>query len=308
MSYCLLFAPGINVRKGAFQHSVRMLPATPLTIIVHAGAGGRVGEDLVAHRAGCAHAASSGWEVLRAHGSALDAVEVAVRCLEDNPLFNAGTGAVLNVLGQVELDASLMDGRTLRAGAVAAVQRIKNPVSLARKLLDAGVHVLLAGHGANRFATQAGIAECGEPSLIVARQRDRWQARHGTVGAVALDGHGDLAAATSTGGVFDKLPGRVGDSALIGAGTYADAHAAVSCTGVGEAIIRTALAKTVVDQAQAMGHIGVAVLRALRALQQQTGAEAGLIAIDRRGRIACARNTAHMPVAWVRDGATFSYS
>jgi beta-aspartyl-peptidase (threonine type) len=280
----------------------------PLTFIVHGGAGGRVGEDLATHRAGCTSAADCGWQVLRDGGSALDAVEVAVRCLEDNPLFNAGTGAALNTLGQVELDASLMDGRTLRAGAVAAVRRIKNPVGLARKLLDAGAHVLLAGEGANRFAAQAGIAECGELSLIVERQRERWHARHGTVGAVALDGRGHLAAATSTGGMFDKLPGRVGDSALIGAGTYADAHAAVSCTGVGEAIIRMALAKTAVDYAQVIGDLGAAVQRALSTLQQQTGAEAGLIAIGRRGQIAFARNTAHMSIAWVQAGTIVSYS
>lgn len=280
----------------------------PRTVIVHGGAGGRAGEDLAAHRAGCAHAAARGWRVLQDGGSALDAVEAAVRCLEDDPLFNAGTGAVLNVLGQVELDASLMDGRTLRAGAVAAVRRIKNPVGLARKVLEAGVHVLLAGEGANRFAAQVGIVECGELSLIVERQRERWQTRHGTVGAVALDAGGRLAAATSTGGLFDKLLGRVGDSAVIGAGTYADAHAAVSCTGAGEAIIRAVLAKAVVDQAQASGDLGAAVQRALRVLQRQTGAEAGLIAVDRCGHIAFARNTAHMPVAGVRAGSAFSYS
>jgi beta-aspartyl-peptidase (threonine type) len=280
----------------------------PLTIIVHGGAGGRIGEDLGAHRAGCAQAALRGWAVLQASGRALDAVEAAVRCLEDDPLFNAGTGAVLNALGEIELDASLMDGRTLRAGAVAAVRRIKNPIGLARKLLDAGVHVLLAADGATRFATQAGIPACDESVLIVTRQRERWQARHGTVGAVALDGRGDLAAATSTGGMFDKLPGRVGDSALIGAGTYADAHAAVSCTGLGEAIIRMALAKAVVDHAQANGDLATAVLRALRALQRQTGAEAGLIALDRHGRMAWARNTVHMPIACVRAGRALSYS
>lgn len=276
--------------------------------MVHGGAGGRAGEDLTAQRRGCVDAAGCGWAVLRAGGSALDAAEAAVRCLEDNPLFNAGTGAVLNSLGQVELDASLMDGLTLRAGAVAAVRRIRNPVTLARKLLDAGVHVLLAGDGANRFATQAGIAECGELALIVERQRERWHARHGTVGAVALDAQGRLAAATSTGGLFDKLPGRVGDSALIGAGTYADRQVAVSCTGTGEAIIRTALAKTVVDRAQSGAELGTAVQLALCYLQQRTGAEAGLIAVDGRGRIAFARNTAHMPIAWTQDGMVVSYS
>lgn len=280
----------------------------PATLIVHGGAGGRAGEDLTEHRRGCAEAAGSGWAVLRDGGSALDAVEAAVRRLEDNPRFNAGTGAVLNALGQVELDASLMDGRTLRAGAVAAVRRIRNPVTLARTLLDAGAHVLLAGDGANRFAAQAGVPECGELSLIVERQRERWQTRHGTVGAVALDAYGHLAAATSTGGLFDKLPGRVGDSAVIGAGTYADDRAAVSCTGVGEAIIRAALAKTVVDQVRSTGDVGVAVQAALRYLQRWTGAEAGMIAVDWRGRIAFARNTAHMPVAWVRADTAVSYS
>lgn len=279
---------------------------TSTIVLVHGGAGGRATDDLRAHRQGCAQAAGAGWAVLREGGGALDAVEAAVRALEDDPLFNAGTGAVLNALGQVELDASLMDGHTRRAGAVAAVRRIRNPVSLARKLLEGGGHVLLAGDGANRYAAQAGVPECGELTLVVERQRTRWHEHHGTVGAVALDARGRLAAATSTGGVFDKLPGRVGDSAVIGAGTYADAQAAVSCTGVGEAIIRMALAKTVVDRARE--DPGAAVQQALRELQQTTAAEAGLIALDAHGRLAFARNTATMPIAWVRAGAVASYS
>lgn len=270
-------------------------------IIVHGGAGSFPEAERPGARAGCCAAARSGWAILAGGGSALDAAQAAVAALEDNPLFNAGTGATLNSEGRIELDASIMDGPTLRAGAVAAVPRIKNPVGLARRILEDGRHVLLAAEGALRFAQAAGIPECDEQELVVARQQRRWRERHGTVGAVALDRHGHIAAATSTGGLFDKLPGRVGDSAIIGAGTWADTVAGVSCTGTGETIMRTVLARTTAGYVAAGQTPQAAASRALRLQQAKTGATGGLIALDRQGRVGYARNTRAMPICWIAD-------
>lgn len=271
-------------------------------IVVHGGAGSHRGDGLEARAAGCETAALQGLAVLRDGGTALDAVQAAVVVLENDPLFNAGTGAPLNAAGDVELDASIMEGKGLRAGAVAAVSGVPNPIALARAVLEDGRHVLLAGSGARQFAERHGVAVCDPHSLITAAQRDRWRERFGTVGAAALDRHGTLAAATSTGGLFGKLPGRVGDSALIGCGTYADGAAAVSCTGIGETIIRTVLAKAVCDRIAA-GEQTVAAVRAeIARLAARTGGEAGLIAMDREGRAAWASNAAHMPVCWLDGG------
>ena len=211
---------------------------TQPTIIVHGGAGRIPKAKLPQMRAGCRQAASIGWEALAQGKSALHAVECAITALEDNPLFNAGTGSTLNSLGEVEMDAAIMDGSSLAVGAVAAVKGIKNPIQLARKVLDDQRHILLVGEGALRFARHAGISTCPPETLIVPEQKRRWAEKHGTVGCVARDQAGKLAAGTSTGGIFDKLPGRVGDSPLPGCGTYADDTAAASCTGNGEAIIR----------------------------------------------------------------------
>ena len=268
-------------------------------IIVHGGAARFPEEEIEARLDGCREAAMMGWRVTEQGGSALDAAQAAVVALEDNPLFNAGTGAPLNAIGEVELDASIMDGARLAAGAVAAVQGIKNPIILARKILEDGRHTLLAGEGAGRFAREAGVAECAMEDLITKLQRQRWQARHGTVGCVALDAAGRLAAATSTGGLFDKLPGRVGDSALIGSGTYADDSGGVSCPGIGEAIIRVMLAKTALDLLSQGRPPAEATQCAVSLLEAKTGSEAGLIMIDRQGRIGHARNTPHMPVCLV---------
>ena len=201
------------------------------SIIVHGGAGPVKDDSLASRLDGCKQAALAGWRILQQGGSALDAAEAAVVALEDNPLFNAGTGSTLNSLGQVEMDAAIMEGASLRAGAVAAVKAIKNPIKLARRLLEDGRHVLLAGEGALLFAHSLGFPECDPASLIVDSEKQRWDSKHGTVGCVALDRNGELAAATSTGGIFNKLPGRVGDSPLIGCGTYANKFGAVSCTG-----------------------------------------------------------------------------
>ena len=271
-------------------------------IVVHGGAGPIKDDSLSVRLDGCKLAARTGWEILKRGGSALDAVESAAVVLEDDPLFNAGRGSALNSLGQVEMDAAIMEGKWLRAGAVAAVSRIKNPVSLARRVLDDGRHVLLAGEGALCFARSINFPECPPDALIVESAKQRWEEKHGTVGCAALDAHGSLAVATSTGGIFNKLPGRVGDSPLIGCGTYADEDAAVSCTGHGESIIRVALGKSAADYVRNGAHPQAAAQRAVALLAEKTASSGGLIIIDRKGRIGYGRNTTHMPVCFTTDG------
>ncbi len=265
-------------------------------IIVHGGAGQVLEDALPKRLEGCKQAACAGWDILGKGGSALDAVETAVIVLEDNPLFNAGTGSALNLLGEVEMDAAIIDGKTLSAGAVAAVKGIKNPIKLARKIMEDGRHVLLAGEGALSFARQAGLPECPPESLIVQERRRRWEKEHGTVGCVALDGTGWIVAGTSTGGISDKLPGRVGDSPLLGCGTYADELGGVSCTGDGEAIIRIVMGKTALNFVRAGSHPMEAAKKAVALLEKKTGNQAGLILIDRHGRVGYARSTSHMPI------------
>ncbi|MBI2902764.1 MAG: isoaspartyl peptidase/L-asparaginase [Candidatus Methylomirabilis oxyfera] len=277
-------------------------------ILVHGGAG-KVSPDLVdARRAGVGGAALSGWQVLSRGGSAVEAVEQAVRVLEDDPAFNAGCGACLNRDGAVELDASIMDGRSLAAGAIGAVQRIANPVTLARAVMEAGRHILLVGEGARRFAAEAGIGECDPETLITERQRARWAALYeekaeapGTVGAVARDRTRRLAAATSTGGLPFKAPGRVGDSALIGCGTYADDRlGAASCTGDGEAIIKLVLAKSALDLLGADREPMGAARHAVELVTAWARADAGIILLDPLGRIGRARNTPQMTCAFIQ--------
>jgi L-asparaginase / beta-aspartyl-peptidase len=268
------------------------------SIIVHGGAGPIRDDSLSARLEACKVAAIAGWKILDQGGSATDAAESAVVVLEDDPLFNAGTGSTLNRLGQVEMDAAIMEGQSLRAGAVAAVSGIKNPIKLARRIMEGGRHVMLAGEGALLFARQIGFPECPAESLIVDHRRKSWEDKHGTVGCVAVDSHGQLAVATSTGGIFDKLPGRVGDSPLIGCGTYADGYGAASCTGDGEAIIRVVLAKSAVDRLKAGADPQTAAEQAVALLAARTGATGGLILVDSEGKIGYARNTTHMPVCW----------
>jgi Asparaginase len=269
-------------------------------IIVHGGAGALLDQsDAAAREEGCRHAALKAWAILRRGASALSAVEAAVMLLEDDPLFNAGTGASLNARGEVELDASIMDGSTLQAGAVAAVKGIRNPISLARHILEDGRHVLLAGDGALDFARKVRCQEVPMEALIVERQRKRWAEIQGTVGAVASDRRGHIAAATSTGGLLGKLPGRVGDSALIGAGTYADYRGGVSCTGSGEAIIRVALAKSALDMLSRDLPPQQAAERAVELLTRRTGGEGGLIIVDRKGQLGYAHSSPHMVVGYV---------
>ena len=274
-------------------------------IIVHGGAGPIRDDSLQARLGGCKAAALAAWTILQQGGAALDAVEAAVVVLEDNPLFNAGTGSTLNSLGKVEMDAAIMESDSLRAGAVAAVSGIKNPIKVARRVMEDGRHVLLAGEGAVLFARQAGFPECAPEALISEREIKRWEGKHGTVGCVAFDTNGKLAVATSTGGIFNKLPGRVGDSPLLGCGTYANSYGAASCTGHGEAIMRILMARDAVQLLQNDMEPGEAARMAIKNLEVLTGSTGGLILIDRRGKIGYARNTTHMPVCMVSDSGKF---
>jgi beta-aspartyl-peptidase (threonine type) len=281
-------------------------PATRVpTIIVHGGAGADPSEGRDELRQGVRAATVAGWRVLSAGGAALDAVESAVRTLEDHPRFNAGRGSVLTRDGTVEMDASIMEGTRLQCGAVAAVPRIANPITLARRVLEARRHVLLVGDGALAFARSVGVPECDAASLVT----DRQQRRHaevaprrttlgGTVGAVALDRSGTIAAATSTGGTIGKLPGRVGDSALIGCGTYAEnSIGGVSCTGDGEAIIRVVLGHRALYFLKDADDPEYAAKIAVDLLVEEGRGHGGLILLDWRGRAGYACSTPLMPVA-----------
>jgi len=225
-------------------------------------------------------------------------VEAAVRALEDHPRFNAGRGSVLTAAGTVEMDASIMEGDTLRNGAVAAVSSIRNPISLARRILDDGRHSLYAGAGALERARALGISVCDPAALLTERRIRQLEAlQPGTVGAVALDRAGTIAAATSTGGMTGKLPGRVGDSALIGCGTYAESTlGGVSCTGEGEAIIRVALARRTLEILKIVDDPDRASEVALNVLVEEGRGDGGLILVDWKGRMAWAHSTPFMPV------------
>ena len=252
---------------------------------------------LVRYEQGLARALEAGFAALKG-GSSLDAVCAAVVELENDALFNAGRGACYNTDEKHELDAAVMDGATRRAGAVAAVSRIRNPVLAARAVMAKSRHVLLVGSGAERFARAHGV-RIAPASYFATRSRllalrRRVAGHHGTVGAVALDGDGRLAAATSTGGYTGKLPGRVGDSPLIGAGTYADELCAVSCTGLGEAFIRAVAAHDVSARMryrrEKLATASAAALARIAAL----GGDGGLIAVDRRGNIVMPFNSQGM--------------
>ncbi len=285
-----------------------------MSFIVHGGAWD-IPDDLVeAHKKGVANALKAGWEILKGRGPAVDAVERAIVLMEDDVAFNAGKGSSLNAAGEVELDASIMDGRTFRAGAVASVQNIRNPIRLARKIMDESEHVLLVGMGATRFARENGIKTCDPDFLITARELERWRelqvdAKYttkdsfrrkklpsDTVGAVAMDAEGNIVAGTSTGGTPNKHPGRVGDSPLIGCGTYADnAVGGVSTTGWGEPIIKIVLAKTVIDLMELHGKDPArAVEEGLRILQRKAAGYGGIIALNNAGKIAVTYNTPRM--------------
>jgi L-asparaginase / beta-aspartyl-peptidase len=269
-------------------------------IAIHGGAGVlRSDKPSRRHRAALARALEAGHEILKQGGTSLDAVAAAVVVLEDSPLFNAGRGSSFNSDGEIEMDASIMEGATLRAGAVAAVQRIRNPVLAARAVMESSPHVLLAGGGAERFARKHGLKleppEYFHTAKRLSALKRRLKNYHGTVGAVALDLAGNLAAATSTGGYTGKLPGRVGDSPIIGAGNYADNRAcAVSGTGLGEAFIRAAVGHDVCAQMRYRGaSLGSAAAATLKNVAR-LGADGGLIAVDRRGNVAMPFNSEGM--------------
>jgi L-asparaginase / beta-aspartyl-peptidase len=294
----------------------RVLDATSSAIIVHGGAGEVSADRFARLREGVRRAAAAGDAILLAGGSALDAVVTAVRVLEDDPEYNAGTGAALTRDGAVETDASIMDGETQRVGAVAAVPDLGNAIELARAVLDAGEHVMLAGPAAWRFAAERNIRPAPPGALITERARARLakfketsaaakpnETSGGTVGAVARDRAGRFAAATSTGGVVGKRSGRVGDSPIAGAGTWADARCALSATGDGEAILRVALSRTIAMRVASGAALRDAIAESLRELRSITGGSAGVIAVDDRG-VAALQLSATMPIAFIVRGDT----
>lgn len=276
------------------------------SIVVHGGAGRVSRKRHEAVRAGCAKAGAVGAAVLEAGGTALAAAVAAVEVLEDDPEFNAGRGSALNRAGDIEVDACVMTGER-DIGAVAAVPWVLHPIRLARLVLEDGEHVLLAGPGAVAFAREHGIEQSAPEEMISERARERFadasDRRGDTVGACVLDGQGRLAAATSTGGIARKRPGRVGDSPLAGAGTWAQAeHGAVSATGEGEAIIRSLTSRRAIELLE-MGHPpSVAAQAAVDEIREIGRGEGGLILIDHAGRIGYACNAPAMPWASVSNG------
>jgi beta-aspartyl-peptidase (threonine type) len=304
------------------------IPSTHVpTLLAHGGAWAIPPEETDAHQAGVRNALESGYAILTRGGSALDAVQAAVTVLEDNPAFDAGRGSFLTSDGRVQLDALLMDGGRMKAGGVACVERLRNPIQAARLVLERSPHIYLVGPGAEQFAASHGIALIDNAELVLDRERERLaltQARqsaglpddtfsgqvlcddkspetafntHDTVGAVALDAHGNLAAATSTGGTLNKTPGRVGDSSLIGCGCYADnLAAAVSLTGWGEPIMKLVLGKWATDRVANGTNPEIAAQEAISYLCNRLGGHGGIILLGPDGRFGLAHNTPAM--AW----------
>lgn len=301
--------------------------AKPFGLVLHGGAGvieraGMTSEREAEYRAKLAEARDAGYAVLERGGSALDAVVATITILEDSPLFNAGKGAVLTADGMCELDSSIMDGRTQAAGAVAGVKRIRNPITLARAVMEKSVHVMLTGEGAEKFAQQQGFEFVPNDYFYPPRRREQLEraqqreaekarsapkksaalddafdrlARYGTVGCVALDRQGNLAAGTSTGGMTNKRFGRVGDAPIIGAGTYAsNATCAVSATGWGEFFIRATVAHDISAQMEYKGAPLAAAAQSTMDKVAKLGGDGGVVCIDRDGNIAMPFNTAGM--------------
>lgn len=290
-------------------------PSAP-AVIVHGGAGTDPAADPAPILAGVRAAAAAGLRVLLAGGSALDAAQAAVVALEDDPQFNAGTGACLTSAGEAELDASCMDGRTLRGGGVACVRTVKNPILLARRVCDDTPHVLLVGPGAEAFARECGFADHPNALLVTPRQRARWEEleamalregadsvrkKLGTVGACAVDAHGHVAACTSTGGTVFKRPGRVGDTPILGAGTYADDHeAAASATGLGEAILKITMARAACGFVREGWSPREAAGHAVTLLSRRAEGTGGIILAAPDGRLGWAHDTPRMARALAR--------
>ena len=275
-------------------------------VVVHGGASEwYAGTSL--GRAACTRAAQAGWEALAAGGTALDAVIAAVRVVEDDPACNAGTGAVLTSRGTLELDACVMDGASLASGAVAVLPPFRHPIDIARAVLEDGRYHQLAGDGAAAFAPGRGVAPCDPELMITADRRAEFEGRGNfdrgnTVGAVARDANGHLAAATSTGGMRGTDPGRVGDAPLVGGGTYADEHAACSCTGDGEAFARGCAAFWTVENVAAGAQ--VTAERSVARVLTRYGGYGGLILLDKAGEVGIARSASAMPHAIARaDGS-----
>ena len=282
-------------------------------------------DDMVdAHVRGVNNALTAGWRVLEGGGSALDAVEEAVVILEDDETFDAGRGSFLNRDGRVQLDAFIMDGATLRGGGVGCVEHLRNPIRAARKILSESPHLYFVADGAEKFAAERGIPLCRNEELVIPREVERlrkYQAElaqrhavqdgndlfaadlddtaisHDTVGAVALDRAGNIAAATSTGGTLNKAPGRLGDSSLIGCGCYADNEsAAASTTGWGEPIMKLVLAKWTADRIAAGNLPEWSAKEAMNYLKQRVNGHGGIIVLNREGHVGIAHNTPRM--AW----------
>ncbi|HLV95502.1 MAG TPA: isoaspartyl peptidase/L-asparaginase [Candidatus Acidoferrales bacterium] len=308
------------------------------SLIVHGGASPIPSERFAACRGGLRRSLEVGWKILSAGGNAADAVDAAIVVLEDDPVFDAGFGSHLTLDGRVQLDAILMDGATLKAGSVAAVERVRNPIRLARCVLEKSKHMMLVGMGAEQFAEENGIALCKPEDLIAEQERAAWlrcredshaaehHASHaqGTVGAVALDSRGGLFAGTSTGGTCCKHAGRVGDSPLIGCGCYADSEwGGVSCTGNGEGIMKIVMAKMAVDllaeppqdpyqfhpkpegSQSEHNHAQFVADACVRKLAHRARTTGGLILLDREGTPAAAFSTPHMAYGFVEQDGSF---
>lgn len=285
------------------------MPTNPI-LLVHGGAWAIPDEMVDAHLNGVRNAIAFGWRAMERGGTALDAVEESVAVMEDDETFDAGRGSFLNAEGKVQLDALIMDGATLRAGGVGCVERIANPIHTARKILSDSPHVYFVAEGAERFAAAHGIPLCKNEDLVIPREVKRLREfqnskkkldptyfSHDTVGAIALDREGNIAAATSTGGTLNKTPGRLGDSSLIGCGCYADNDsAAVSTTGWGEPIMKLVLAKWTADRVATGNLPEWAAREAMNYLQQRLQGLGGIIALDAQGRFGIAHNTPRM--AW----------
>ncbi|HZX63355.1 MAG TPA: isoaspartyl peptidase/L-asparaginase [Bacteroidales bacterium] len=306
-----------NVTNSNNESSIQHPASSSQTwvLVIHGGAGGTAGQKMaeevqLQYTTKMTEVLKAGAAVLSRGGTSMDAVETCIRMMEDSPLFNAGKGAVFTEEGKNEMDASIMDGRTLKAGAVAGVTTIKNPISAARAVMEKSKHVMLIDGGAEKFAKDQGLEIVPASYFYTKKRWDEFQKAHqqelnhkpdsakghGTVGAVALDSHGDLTAGTSTGGMTNKMKGRIGDSPVIGAGTYANNNTcAVSCTGHGEYFIRNVVAY---DVSARMEYKGQSLQEATRDVVnvklKSQGAEGGLIAVDRKGNIAMPFNTALM--------------
>ncbi len=319
----------LMIATGAFAQEAG--PAIRSRLVIHGGAGTILKSQMTPelekqYKDKLLEALDTGYQILRRNGSSLDAVEHVIMMLEDDPLFNAGKGSVFTHQGTNELDASIMDGRTLKAGAVAAVKHIKNPIRLARMVMERSPHVMMVGDGAEAFATSQGMELVPQEYFFTKKRWDQLQKellqekdsaggtrrpyvpdssdrKHGTVGCVALDRMGNLAAGTSTGGTTNKRFGRVGDSPIIGAGTYANnATCAVSATGTGEYFIRSVVAH---DISAMMEYAGMPLANAAEAVVMEKlpkmHGDGGIIAIDKRGNIAMPFNTSGMYRAYIDD-------